>query len=210
MSSALVVASWTFITDLICAGILGSTLWDWSSMKASARGRLQRARPDHPVDDPEQLERVGRAHHEVVIGVEAAVEVEVAEAEARSSMATMNPRELRGAGGRCLPPPWPGERARGSAAGGCPSRERRCCRTTAETVPSRHPLGFGEPGIDGRQGVGQPVLPTSPAVVGARRVTAAGHATGSVDDVDALEQVVTAFLPTLGVGLQNAAELSLS
>ncbi|WP_460915624.1 hypothetical protein [Plantactinospora veratri] len=32
-SSALAVASWTFITERICAGIFGSMLWHWSSMK---------------------------------------------------------------------------------------------------------------------------------------------------------------------------------
>ena len=40
MSSALAVASWTFITERIWAGILGSMLWHWSSMNAMpASGR---------------------------------------------------------------------------------------------------------------------------------------------------------------------------
>ena len=34
-SSAFAVASWTFITDRIWPGILGSMLWHWSSMNAT-------------------------------------------------------------------------------------------------------------------------------------------------------------------------------
>jgi len=35
MSTALAVASWTFITERIWAGIFGSMLWHWSSMNAT-------------------------------------------------------------------------------------------------------------------------------------------------------------------------------
>ena len=42
--------------------------------------RAESVRQDDLVHDPEQLERVGRADHQVVVGVEARVEVEPAEA----------------------------------------------------------------------------------------------------------------------------------
>ena len=31
------MASWTFMTERICAGIFGSMLWHWSSMNATPR-----------------------------------------------------------------------------------------------------------------------------------------------------------------------------
>ena len=71
-SSALAVASWTFITERIWAGIFGSMLWHWSSMNATPASGPQRVRGNHLVQDAEQLERVGRADHQVVVGVEAA------------------------------------------------------------------------------------------------------------------------------------------
>ena len=73
------VASCTFMTERICAGIFGSMLWHWSSMNATPGGRGERVGLDHLVQDAEQLERVGRADHQVVVGVEPAVEVEAAE-----------------------------------------------------------------------------------------------------------------------------------
>ena len=48
-------------------------------MKATPCRGGQRAGLDHLVHDAEQLERVGRADHEVVVGVEPAVEVEAAQ-----------------------------------------------------------------------------------------------------------------------------------
>ena len=45
MSSALAVASWTFMTERICAGIFGSMLWHWSSMNATPAAGLSASAP---------------------------------------------------------------------------------------------------------------------------------------------------------------------
>ena len=66
------MASWTFITERMMAGIFGSMLWHWSSMKAIPASGPSASAADHLVHDPEQLERVGGADHQVVVGVEAA------------------------------------------------------------------------------------------------------------------------------------------
>ena len=66
------MASCTFITDRITAGIFGSMLWHWSSMNAMPDAGAERVGQHDLVHDPEQLERVGRADHQVVVGVEAA------------------------------------------------------------------------------------------------------------------------------------------
>ena len=78
-SSTLAVASCTFITERIWPGILGSMLWHWSSMKEICGVGGEAAAGVDLEQDPEQLERVGRADDEVVVGVEAGVEVEGAE-----------------------------------------------------------------------------------------------------------------------------------
>ena len=60
-------------------------LWHWSSMNATPASGLEGARLHDLVHDPEQLERIGRADHQVVVGVEARVEVEPAEAVRRAA-----------------------------------------------------------------------------------------------------------------------------
>jgi len=75
------------VTDARVEGAFWATMLGWSlemhddgdAHLRDADGRIQAARPHDLDHDPEQLERVGRAHHEVVVGVEAAVEVEAAQ-----------------------------------------------------------------------------------------------------------------------------------
>ena len=78
-SSARAVISCTLSTERIWPGIFSSMLWHWSSMNATSLLGAEAAAADHLDEDPEQLERVGRADDQVVVGVEAGVEVERAE-----------------------------------------------------------------------------------------------------------------------------------
>ena len=78
-SSARAVISCTLSTERIWPGIFSSMLWHWSSISATSLSRAVAAAADDLDQDPEQLERVGRTDDQVVVGVEAAVEVERAE-----------------------------------------------------------------------------------------------------------------------------------
>jgi hypothetical protein len=73
------VASWTFITERICAVDLRLDVVALVEHERDACFGSQRVRQHDLVHDPEQLEWVRGTDHEVVVGIEAAVEVEGAE-----------------------------------------------------------------------------------------------------------------------------------
>jgi hypothetical protein len=126
-----------------------------------ARGRLQRVRLNHLVHDPEQLERIGRAHHEVVVGVETAVEVEAAETagpqqqghdeldvRTRGVVAGIHHHQRLGTQRLAV------QQAGAPVGDVCGVKGR-----LEQLVLQQHPLARRQPRVDGRQGFGQAVLP---------------------------------------------------
>ena len=190
-------------------------LWHWSSMKATSLSGPKPPPRTHLEQDPEQLERVGRADDQVVVGVEAAVEVERAELPEPQQLGD---DELdvgaRARGGRCRGRRRRGRRGRPRARTTYPSPARRCGRTparrTCTPAPAAGPRRAGR--RSSRRRLGQPVLAAAHVAL-AGVVGALGQPDlqvarpGRVHDVDALEVVVDRLLPDLRVGVGERAEL---
>jgi hypothetical protein len=179
-----------------------------------ARGGIKCVRLDHLMHDPEQLERIGGAHHQVVVGVEAAVEVEAAQAvgaqqqghdelDVRARGVVAGVHHHQGPGTQRL-----AVQQAGAPVGDVSGVEGRL----EQLVLKQHPLARRQPRVDGRQRLGQAVLP-GPDVVLARVVGAVGEPqfevgrSGGVHDVDALEQVGHGLLAHPWVGVADAAQL---
>ena len=168
---------------------------------------------DDLVHDPEQLERVGGADHEVVVGVEARVEVEPAEAirpeQGRDDELDVRPRRVV-AGVHDDLRLRPGRHAvdvRRPPVGHVHRVERRL----EELVLEEHSLVRAQPCMDRRQRLGQPILAAADVVLAGivgpvgepqLQVPGAGH----IHDVDAREQVVECLAPHARVGIADAAE----
>ncbi len=201
------------MTERICAGIFGSMLWHWSSMNATPARGAERVRLDHLVHDPEELERVGRAHHQVVVGVEAGVEVEAAQPP---RLQQQRDDELDVHAGRVVPGVHHHHRplAEGLAvqqAGAPVGHVGGVEGRLEQLVLEQHPLTGAEPLVDRRQRLRQPVLAGGDVVL-ARVVGAVGEPqlqvlrAGRVHDVDALQQVRQRLLAHPRVGVADAAE----
>ena len=77
---ACAIISCTLSTERIWPGIFASMLWHWSSMNDTSLPSSYPPPRDDFEQDAKQLEGIGRADDEVVVGVEPGVEVERAEA----------------------------------------------------------------------------------------------------------------------------------
>ncbi|MCY1217031.1 hypothetical protein D9M72_289300 [compost metagenome] len=155
------------------------------------------AAADHLVHDPEQLERIRRTHNQVIIRVEARVEVEGAQL-AQAQQLHHNELDV-GARGvvagveadvRLLP------QRQGLGVGRAPVRNVGVVKSRLEELVLQHqPLGMAQAGVDLLQGLGQAVLPAAHVVL-ARVVRAVRQPdlqvprAGGVHDVDAFEVVV--------------------
>ncbi len=169
---------------------------------------------DDLVHDPEQLERVGGADHQVVVGVEAAVEVEAAEL---ARLKQQRDDELDVHAGRVVPGVddhlrLVAERLAVEQGGAPVGHVGRVEGRLEQLVLEQHPLAVAQPLVDGGERLGEPVLAGDDVVL-ARVVGAVGEpelevpAAGRVHDVDALEEVRERLLPRLRVGVADAPEL---
>ena len=177
------------------------------------RVRTERSCLHHLVHDPEQLERVRRADHQVIVGVEARVEIEPAEPagaeQRRDDELDVRPRSvvpgvdddhrLR-SGGHALD-------VRGSPVGDVHRIERRL----EELVLEDHPLVCPEACVDRRERLRQAVL-ASPDVVlpgvvrPVREPQLQVARPGGVHDVDAGKQVIERLPADARVGAAHATE----
>ena len=179
-----------------------------------AGGGIQSAAADHLVHDAEQLERIRGADNQVIIGIEAGVEVE------RTELA--QPQQLRhdelDVGARRVVPGVQADQglfAERSAVhvGGSPVRNVRVVESRLEElVLQHHPLVVPEPVVDLAQRLGQPVLPgpqvALAGVVGAvRQPDLQVPRPGLVHDLEALVHVVDGLGPHRRIAVGKAAEL---
>ncbi len=176
--------------------------------------RAEAAAADDLVEDPEQLEWVGRSDDQVVVGVEARVEVERAEpAEAqqlRHDELDVGARRVVAGVQADVRPVAEGEHLRvgGSPVGDVHVVERRL----EELVLEDESLVVADPRVDLLQGVGEAVLAGADVVL-AGVVGAVGEPdlevarARGVHHVDALEVVVDRLLADAGIPVGQAAEL---
>ena len=131
-SSARAVISCTLSTERIWPGIFVLDVVALVEHERDVAVGSEAAAADHLDQDPEQLERVGRADDQVVVGVEAAVEVERAELpepqQLRDDELDVGARRVV-AGVEADQRPVAEGGARGRTT--CPSPGRRCGRTPA-------------------------------------------------------------------------------
>ena len=184
-SSAFAVASWTFITRPDLARDLRLDVVALVEHERDARARLERAALHALVHDPEQLEGVGRADHQVVVRVEARVEVEPAEPvqpqQRRDDELDVRARRVVAGVDDDLAPSSPSARQwtravpQSGHVGACRRPARRACtrarsagRRRAGRRPSRRPRRGGPGGRGCRPGPGSSCRP---------RTTASGRAT---------------------------------
>ena len=168
---------------------------------------------DDLVHDPEQLERIGRPDHQVVVGIEPRVEVEPAEAvgaqQRRDDELDVGARRVMAGVDDDLGL-RPGRHALeigGPPVGHVHGVERRL----EELVLEDHPLVRAEPGVDRGERLGQPVLAGADVVlagvvgpVGEPQLEVARA--GRVHDVDAVEQVAHRLPADARVRVADAPE----
>ena len=214
-SRARATISCTLSTERIWPGIFFSMLWHWSSINAAVACRaVVGAAPDHLDHDPEQLERVGRADDQVVVGVEAAVEVERAEL---AEPGELGDDELDVGARRVVAGV---EADDGTLTEGGAVHVRRAPvrdvgvveRRLEELVLQHQPLVPADLGVDLGEALGQPLLAGQDVglagVVGAVREPDLQVArAGRVHHLDAVEVVLHGLLADRRVGVGQAAEL---
>ncbi len=165
------------------------------------------------VHDPEQLERVGRTDHEVVVGVEPGIEVE----PSQPIGAQERRHDELDVGAGCVVAGVHDDlrlRPGGDAldVGGAPVRHvHRVERRLEELVLEQHPLIRSKPRVDGGERLGQPIL-ASPDVVLARVVRPVREPqlqvarARCVHDVDAGKEMVERLAAHPRIRIAHAAE----